>query len=67
MLYVHFTNHDYFAQDSFSSFDDALAYAKSKGFDATICKPYHSGKPYKGVEILASWSILGGLHDRRTY
>ena len=62
---VFFLNHDYFAQDDFPSFDDALAHAKKCGFDAAIVKPYITGKPHKGYEHVATWSILGGLHDRR--
>jgi hypothetical protein len=64
--HVYFLNHGYFAQDSFADFDSAVAYAKSKGFEATILKPHHTDKPHKGGEVVGSWSILGGLRDRRT-
>lgn len=66
MIYLYFVNLGYFSQDAYADFDEALAAAKAKGFEALLCLPYRRGKPYAGYELLASWSIIGGLHDRRT-
>jgi len=52
---VFFANHDYFSQEEFTSADKAIAYAKSKGFDATIYDP--AGNP------IAAWSIIGGTRN----
>jgi len=53
---VYFSNFSYFSAETFTSFDAAVAYAKSKGFDAAI---------YEGDTLLATWGIIGGL--RSTY
>lgn len=66
MFNVLFVNHDYFASNDFASFEDAVAYAKRCGFEATIIKPYIEGNPYKGGEVVGSWSPINGLNDRRS-
>lgn len=53
MYRVFFTNFAYFAQTEFTSAHNALAYAKEKGFDASIHESV-SGN------IIASWSMFGG-------
>lgn len=54
---VFYTNFDYFAQYTFSSYDEAIAYGKSKGFEFCV---------YLGSELVGSWSPIGGHKDRRT-
>ena len=66
MYNVYFVNHDYFAQDNFNTFDDAVAYAKKSAFQCSIIKPYYSGKPNKGGERVGYYCPIGGLRDDRT-
>lgn len=65
MFNVYWLNFDYFCDQDFASFDDAVAYAKSKCFEAVIIKPYRKGHPYQGGEHVGFWSPIGGLQDRR--
>lgn len=65
MLHVYFTNHGYFSQETFQDFDAAVVYVRKTGFEASICLPYRKDQPYKGCEVLAHWTMFGGLHDRR--
>lgn len=56
---VYFHNHGYYAQDKFETFSEALAYAKSKGFEASI---------HDGVDkMLAFWGPIGGLKSHLGY
>lgn len=52
MFRVFLTNHDYFAQDLFDSFDEALAWVKKTCFEVSI---WNDGKR------LATWSPMTGL------
>ena len=61
MLHVYFTNHQYFSQETFNTFEDALTYVKGKCFEAAICAPYRKDQPHRGCEVLAFWSPIGGL------
>lgn len=56
MFQVFFTNFSYFSQETFTSFDEALTYGKSKCFEFSI---------HHNREVLASWSPLYGLRDYR--
>jgi hypothetical protein len=49
---VFLTNFGWFVEDSFPTFDEALAKAKSTGFETTI---------HLGDTIVAKYSPLGGL------
>jgi hypothetical protein len=49
---IYFINFDYFAQESFSTLDEAIKYGISKGFEFSVQK---DGK------LLAAWSILRGI------
>jgi hypothetical protein len=54
MFRVYFTNFCYFAEPAFDTLEDAIAYAKSKTFDATI---------YGGRHIIGAWSYFGGYRN----
>lgn len=53
MYRLYLTNFGYFTPDSFSSLDAAVTGAKKIGFEVTI---------YRDSDIVASWSVIGGLH-----
>jgi len=56
---VFFLNHGYYAQEQFATFTEALSYAKSKGFEASI---------HDGVDrMLAFWGPIGGLKSDLGY
>lgn len=57
-FYVFYTNFGYVAGESFDTMEDALNYAKSKGFDAAILRS--EGYPKHGADIVASWGIFSG-------
>lgn len=62
---IHYTNFGYWAEAQFAAIAEALAYAKSKGFEAGIYED--RGRDYRGEtlgRIVASWSPLYGT---RTY
>jgi outer membrane receptor for monomeric catechols len=54
MFKIHFTNHFYFAQDTFGTLEAAKAYGKSKGFDFSVHGP---------AGIVGAWSVFGGYRD----
>lgn len=56
-LRVHFTNFDYFAQQTFTSLEDAIAYGKQKCFEFSVW-------PENMSIMLASWSPIGGLRNQ---
>jgi len=62
MFKVYWTNHGYCAAETFSSLQEAVDYAKSKCFEATI---YNGAKEaWKATETaVASWSPIGGLRS----
>jgi hypothetical protein len=49
---VHYTNFDYYAEPTFATLTDAIAYGISKGFEFAVLS---------GSMILATWSPIGGL------
>jgi len=53
MYKIHFTNFGYGPDDSFATISEAVDFAKSKGFDATIYKATNG-------EAVGAWSIIGG-------
>lgn len=52
MFRVFFVNFNYFADASFASFYEAVDFAKSKSFEASI---------YDGSRVTAIWSPISGL------
>jgi hypothetical protein len=57
MFRVYWVNHNYFAQDTFPTVDEALDYARSKGFDATVWR----GQGTSIEDMVAAWSTFGGV------
>ena len=60
MFFVYWTNMGYASSESFATLEAAVAYARSKCFEATILK----GGVQTG-DIVASWSPIGGLREYR--
>lgn len=58
---VYLSNHGYFAGDKFTTFQEALAWARSKSFEVSI---------WEGNEIVGTWSPISGTtmvaRDRST-
>jgi hypothetical protein len=54
MFRIFFTNFDYYYQDDFQTFNDALVKVRSCGFEALIIGP--------NGYMVAAWSVLAGLH-----
>lgn len=52
MYQVYFTNHFYYSDRQFATFDEAVAYAKSTCFD---CRIDCNG------EMVGAWSYFGGF------
>lgn len=59
---VFFVNFDYYAQDDFASYIDALAYGKSAGFDCVV----HGFDAEGECHVIVGWSCIGGCrwYDR---
>jgi hypothetical protein len=54
---VFWINFGWFSQDQFNTFEEAVAYGKSKAMEFNVYDPLNS--------IVASWTTFGGLKDRR--
>lgn len=54
MFKIYFINFGYTAEPSFAKLEDAIAYAKSKGFEAAIMQ---------NKLIVGSWSFFSGYKD----
>lgn len=65
---VFYSNHGYFADRKFASFELALAHAKNIHFDAQIYELPVGEHPYSSnnVKMVGSWSAFGGTRDMRT-
>jgi hypothetical protein len=52
MIRVFWTNHGYYSQEEFTNLDDAVAYVRTKCFEAAF---------HQDDRVLAGWSPIGGL------
>ena len=53
---IFWTNHGYYSQEEFTSIDDAVAYVRTKCFEAAF---------HQGDNVLAAWSPISGLRKFR--
>ncbi len=56
------TNFHYYVDGDFSSLDEAVAAAKTKGFEVAI-----HFKDGGGTTVVGSWSPIGGLRNFRNF
>ena len=59
--FVYYTNFGYAAEPSFDTVEDALNYAKTKGFEATIFLTGDTDSRQHSCDIVASWGIFSGV------
>jgi hypothetical protein len=58
MFRVYFTNHGYYADRRFSTFEEAVAYGKNVHFEFQV---RHQGIMRDDNYLIATWSPIGGL------